>query len=72
MLEEGADKWWRTIRHRDGKAVSTISWDKLKQHFYDHYPSIYLWKRQIMELLDLEQGILSVAECIERFVDLGQ
>lgn len=69
MLEEGVDKWWRTNRHRDGKAVS---WDKLIQRFYDHYPSIYLWKREIMELLDLEQGILSAAECIERFVELGQ
>jgi hypothetical protein len=62
-----AENWWETYynTHAD---VDSITWNKFKTHFHNHYVPRGTMKLKKKEFADLKQGNMIVNECLNSFI----
>ncbi|KAM1134876.1 hypothetical protein ACFX19_044652 [Malus domestica] len=49
-----------------------MTWDDFEQHFYDRYFPVALKQTRIKEFFELEQGNMTVAEYVSKYIELGK
>ncbi|XP_016191835.1 uncharacterized protein LOC107632682 [Arachis ipaensis] len=72
MLEGEAEHWWHGVQRLLRQEVEEIDWDTFKEKFYKKYFSKSVRDAKEMELMQLKQGNMSVAEYTQKFKDLFQ
>ncbi|KAM1023171.1 hypothetical protein ACFX15_043230 [Malus domestica] len=70
VMEGEADSWWDTIC--DQNTDKEMTWDDFEQHFYDRYFPVALKQTRIKEFFELEQGNMTVAEYVSKYIELGK
>ncbi|KAB5524351.1 hypothetical protein DKX38_022100 [Salix brachista] len=65
MLTTDARTWWESARVTVD--VSTLTWVKLKEMFYNKYFTADVKARKIQDFLELKQNGMSVGEYVRRF-----
>ncbi|XP_057723692.1 uncharacterized protein LOC130939619 [Arachis stenosperma] len=70
MLEGEAEDWWHGVQRLLRQVVEEIDWDTFKEEFYKKYFSRTVRDAKEMELMQLTQGNMSVAEYTQKFEDL--
>ncbi|XP_057760340.1 uncharacterized protein LOC130980704 [Arachis stenosperma] len=70
MLEGKAEHWWHGVQRLLRQVVEEIDWDTFKEEFYKKYFPRTVRDAKEMELMQLTQGNMSVAEYTQKFEDL--
>ncbi|XP_016173118.1 uncharacterized protein LOC107615580 [Arachis ipaensis] len=70
MLEEDAQHWWQGIQGLLQQDEGNILWDVFKEEFYKKYFPRVTREAKEMELMQLKQGSMFVAEYTRKFEDL--
>ncbi|XP_016206162.1 uncharacterized protein LOC107646493 [Arachis ipaensis] len=70
MLEGEAEHWWQGVQRLLRQVVEEIDWDTFKEEFYKKYFPRTVRDAKEMELMQLTQGNMSVAEYTRKFEDL--
>ncbi|XP_016206505.1 uncharacterized protein LOC107646877 [Arachis ipaensis] len=70
MLEGDAQHWWQGIQLLLQQDEGNILWDAFKEEFYKKYFPRATREAKKMELMQLKQGSMSVAEYTRKFEDL--
>ncbi|XP_020970243.1 uncharacterized protein LOC110268437 [Arachis ipaensis] len=70
MLEGDAQHWWQGIQRLLQQDEGNILWDVFKEEFYKKYFPRATREAKEMELMQLKQGSMSVAEYTRKFEDL--
>ncbi|XP_057734047.1 uncharacterized protein LOC130949305 [Arachis stenosperma] len=70
MLEGEAEHWWHGVQRLLRQVVEEIDWDTFKEEFYKKYFPRTVRDAKEMELMQLTQGNMSVAEYTRKFEDL--
>ncbi|KAL4397246.1 hypothetical protein AHAS_Ahas01G0172700 [Arachis hypogaea] len=70
MLEEGAQKWWQELYHTLQMELTDIPWNRFKTEFYGKYFLHALRIAKELELMQLKQENMSVADYTREFDNL--
>ncbi|XP_057720049.1 uncharacterized protein LOC130934502 [Arachis stenosperma] len=70
MLEGEAEHWWHGVQRLLRQVVEEIDWDTFKEEFYKNYFPRTVRDAKEIELMQLTQGNMSVAEYTRKFEDL--
>lgn len=65
MLKKDARKWWEAAKQ--GKDLSTMTWEQFKDVFYEKYFTADVRARRADQLYGLKHGDKTVAEYVRRF-----
>ena len=70
MLEADVEFWWIGIKRLLEGSQTNITWEVVKEAFYQKYFPVSIWDAKELEFMQLQQGGRSALEYIAKFEEL--